>query len=249
MKKSFIFLSFFLLQCIFAQEALKVEYEYVVKPNGINNSRRTEAFQKTFEEQSKIPEKQILYYYKGNMFYRNFEKPEIIINGENSKEGNTTTRYKERMTFPVFRFYKNKGDENIYELRTYPKVEQFYHYYKPTWEQINYKDETIKIDKLECKLVELIQKNGKVIKVWYTEMLPINAGPLGYYNFPGLVLKVETDTYVCYATSINNHATEKDIEKLDVKLQVYSGNEYDKKVKEIRDFLSKPSETRREIKL
>ncbi len=195
MKKLFVLFSFSLLQFIFAQEALKVEYDYIVKPNGVNNSRRTEAFQKTFEEQSKIPEKQVLYYYKGNMFFRNFEKQEIIINGENSKEGNTITSHRERMTFPVFRFYKNKDDENVYELRTYPKVEQFYHYYKPVWEQINYKNETDKIDNFECKLVELVQKTGKIVKVWYTEMLPINAGPLGYYNFPGLVLKVETVGY------------------------------------------------------
>ncbi len=249
MKKSFIFLSFFLLHFIFAQDALKVEYDYVVKPNGVNNSRRTEAFQKTFEEQAKIPEKQVLYYYKGDMFYRNFEKPEIIINGERSKEGNTTTRNKERMTFPIFRFYKNKDDENVHELKTYPKVEQFYRYHKPIWVKIDYKNETTKIDKFECKLVELTQKNGKIIKVWYTDMLPINAGPLGFYNFPGLVLKVETDAYVCYATSINNNATQKDIEKPNAKLQVYSGEEYDKKVAEIREFLLKPSETRREIKL
>ncbi len=249
MKKTILFLFLFSVQFMYSQDALKVEYDYVVKPNGVNNSRRTEAYQKTFEEQAKTPEKQVLYYYKGDLFFRNFEKPEIVINGDNSKEGNTMTRLKERMTFPVSRFYKNKDDDQTYELRTYPKVEQFYHYYKPTWEQINYKNETIKIDKFECKLVELVQKDGKIVKVWYTEMLPISAGPLGFYDFPGLVLKVETDSYVCYATVINNNASAKDIEKPDAKLKSYSGEDYDNKVQEIRSFLLNPTETRKEIRL
>lgn len=52
---------------------------------------------------------------------------------------------------------------------------------------------------------------GSDVIVWFTPDIPINFGPKAYKDLPGLILKVETDTYVLTATEVTLNPDSKEI--------------------------------------
>lgn len=229
------FLLFFIYasSTILAQNTLKVEYEMVRNVQnipGLENPNINSAIRDRIMQNISTPEKQVLYYKNGNSFYKNIDVvPEQVVDRKETKEGEnkTVTRTFKTKTLPV-RYYHSKGDAGIYSYHHF-NGESFYSDDKPVWKKIEYKNEIQKIDAFDCKLAEVTLSNGTISKVWYTEHIPISIGPLNYHNFPGLVLKIEAPTFTVYATKVSNDAKEAEIEKMDPKLKIYSGEEWAKK--------------------
>jgi GLPGLI family protein len=86
-----------------------------------------------------------------------------------------------------------------------------------------------------------------IYKIWYTEDIPIVAGPNGFNVFPGLVLRVECDIFVLTAVKISNDGKLSDIEKINPKLKIYKNEELDAKMKDVMERVGKTSTE--EIKL
>ena len=239
MIKYFILTFTFVFSTLFAQNALKVEYEMVKKIHnipGLENSNVNSAIREKILQSMRTPEKQILYYKNGTSFYKNIDVlPEQVVDRNEVKESEnkTVTRTVKTKILPV-RYYQSKGDTGIYAFHNFNN-ESFYSDDKPIWKKIEYKKEIQKIDDFDCKLAEVTLSNGEISKVWYTEQIPISIGPLNYHNFPGLVLKVEAPTFTVYATKVSNDAKDSDIEKKDPKLKIYSGEEWAKKKEEMRN--------------
>lgn len=217
--KTFYILFALLCTNIFKSQFVKVEYD-LVRNNTISTDK---SFSKEFKdkilENEKKPEKYMLYYGNGNSFFKSLPTP--VIQHENAPVnvgGSITTIVEISEKQPV-RIYKLKGEDKFYGYR----IEDGREFYKKTqlkFGSINYKDETQKIDNFVCRLVEVTNPSGSITKVWYTEDLPISAGPYAYGVFPGLVLKVETPTFVMYATKISEDVDENDIEKMNPKFKV-----------------------------
>ncbi|MGC4128359.1 MAG: GLPGLI family protein [Bergeyella sp.] len=233
----------------FSQEKIKVEYDYIVKLRPALTNNKSEEYKIELEKYLKIPEKHTLYYYNGNSFYKNAPKKSLVVDVSTEKvDAHYTVSKKQQYVSDTIRYYAFKNNDSITTWLSYPKMEKFYLRYKPLW-TIKYLDETEKIDNYLCKAAELTLKNGEIQKIWYTEEIPLSTGPKQYYGFPGLVLKVDTPKFVCYATKISKDVKETDIEKLDPKLKVYYGEAYQKKLKEIQEVMSQPIKTEKVINL
>lgn len=208
------YITIFALICsafMYGQISVKVHYETLNKPkvnwNGFENMPENykEAIRKHAEDEAKKPEKFVLYYYDGNSFFQ--KDPDIKLS------------LKEQKT----EFFRLKDKEGLYDLSDYI-VEEFYGYYPMDNVSIEYTDETKTIENFNCKAA--IYKIGhEESKVWYTEDIPISAGPYNYYKVPGLILKVENSKFLCYATSVSRNVDKKDIKKMDSTLKVYKGEE------------------------
>jgi GLPGLI family protein len=96
---------------------------------------------------------------------------------------------------------------------------------------IEYKDETLTIENYLCKLA-IIKIGNITSQVWYTEEIPVSAGPFIYNNLPGLVLKIERPNFLCYTTHVSNDFDEKEVKKMDTQLKIYQGEELKLKLKE-----------------
>ncbi|MGR3857348.1 GLPGLI family protein [Chryseobacterium indologenes] len=225
MYKSFIFFLFFFSIFIHSQEKLKVNYEVIHQTNvswgdaKLSDEMKDQMLKK-IEQLKKRPESCILYYYGGNSYFTELVSDEKNINKKQKKE-----------------YFKFKNQNSYYQLNDY-RVEEFYGYYPDSSSEIEYKDENLTIENYLCKLA--IVKTGNIIsKVWYTEEIPVSAGPYNFNSLPGLVLKVENSKYLCYATHISKDCKEHEIKKMDSKLSVYKGLELETKIKEGRDKMRK----------
>ncbi|MGC4128363.1 MAG: GLPGLI family protein [Bergeyella sp.] len=232
--KKYLMLSLF-VTTFFNAQILKVEYEKVKIGVGKDMERLPEQVRARMIEEAKKPEKTVLYYDKGNSFYTSVEpesRKELDKTVNEESETKTVTKTYNYVRIPV-RYYHNNGEDGIY---SYHKIgdEEFYSYSKPSWKNIEYQNETQEIDNFECKLAEVQLSNGDVAKVWYTEQIPVSSGPLSYHNFPGLVLKIEAPSFTIYATKVSNEGKPSDLQKIDPKLKVYSGEEWEKKRVEMR---------------
>ncbi|MFC3159633.1 GLPGLI family protein [Chryseobacterium arachidis] len=216
----YIILFFFCYSFLaYSQEKLKVNYEAVfhMKTSFGGEASLAESVKKEIlekiENQNKQAKKYVLYYSDGNSY---FTKDNFNDKSFNDKQADE--------------YFKVKDKNGFFRLNDF-KVEEFYGYYPDNNFEIEYKDETLKIENYTCKLA--ILKNGKsVSRVWYTEEIPISVGPFNYNNLPGLVLKVETPNYLCYATHISNDVKPTDLKKMDPNLKVYQGEELKLKNKE-----------------
>lgn len=209
----FIFL-FSFMQC---QEILKVDYETISNPkisfagsDNLSEDMKEEIKTKALQG-AKKPKKFVLFYNQGNsFFYRN-------IQDENS--------YSEKQKIEYFRFSNKDG---IYVLNDFI-VDKFYGYYPMNNVNIEFANETQTIENYNCKLA--IYKIGNTTsKVWYTEDIPISAGPYNYYKVPGLILKIESPSFLCYAVNISKVSDDKDIRNMDSDLKVYEGEELNSKI-------------------
>ncbi|MCA6065593.1 GLPGLI family protein [Chryseobacterium sp. RG1] len=200
-------------------QSLKVDYDLIRKTTISSDKQFTKEFSAKIIESEKKPEKYVLYFVNDDSFFKSI--PTEKIEYENAPEivgGYKKTVVEVAVKIPV-KIYKLKSENKTYAY-TNKEGEEFYKLVpKLNFSSVQYKDDTLKIDNFTCKLVEVTNTTGSIVKVWYTEDLPISTGPFGYTDFPGVVLKVETPTFVMYATKINNDVTTKDIEKMDNKLK------------------------------
>ena len=213
---AFVFVYFGLLK---SQEAIKVNYETINYPKISFNSQENlsesmkEEFKTKVMQKAQEPKKFTLYYYKGNSF---FHRNDDLKNNISDKQ--------------KIEYYRLKNKDGIFLLNDY-KVDVFYGYYPMNNMTIEFVNETQIIQNFNCKLA--LYKIGSVVsKVWYTEEIPISAGPYNYYKLPGLVLKVESPNFLSYATQISKDCKESDIKEMDVKLKTYQGEELNEKIKE-----------------
>lgn len=201
---------FALLFCsTFTYSQISVNYESVVRPiinyNGFNfpESQKAE-IERQILENAKKPQKYVLYYDDGNSFFQR-DPDEKLSTREQKTE-----------------FFRLKDKKGFYDLRDYI-VEEFYGYYPMDNVSVKYTDETQIIENYNCKAA--IYKIGNdESKVWYTEDIPVSAGPYNYYKVPGLILKVESPNLLCYATNVSKNVNKNDIKKMDPTLKIYEGD-------------------------
>ncbi|QCX54404.1 GLPGLI family protein [Elizabethkingia sp. JS20170427COW] len=199
---------------VHSQMTIKVSYESISKPkinyNGFSfpESQKAE-IERQILQNAKKPEKYILYYENGNSFFQ--RDPSENVHSTQQK-----TEY-----------YRMRDKVGIYRLSDYI-VEEFYGYYPMDNVSIEFSDETQVIENYTCKLA-LYKIGDTVNKVWYTEDIPVSAGPYNYYNVPGLILKVENPNLLCYAVNISKNVDKKDIKKMNNELEVYEGEELERK--------------------
>jgi len=217
--KTFYFVCVLFCSIFVKTQSLKVDYDLIRKTTISSDKEFSKEFSAKIIENEKKPEKYVLYFVNDDSFFKSI--PTEKIEYENAPEivgGYKKTVVEVAVKTPV-KIYKLKSENKTYAY-TNKEGEGFYKLVpKLNFNSVQYKDEILKIDNFTCKLVEVTNTTGNIIKVWYTEDLPISTGPFGYTDFPGVVLKVETPTFVMYATKINNEATNKDIEKMDIKLR------------------------------
>lgn len=230
-----------------AQSVLKVEYEKVsVNVEATIPKSIPEELRKQLLKDAEKKDKLTLYYSDGNTYFTDhlkYQEKEVQNNVSQVNEHKKMVN-KSVVRYVPNHFYHKKGEKGGYFYRNV-FGEEFYAYIEPKWISIVYKDETQKIDNFDCKLVELVSDKNENIRVWYTEQVPISTGPYNFHFLPGLVLKVETPTYMLYATKVSNDAKPSDVEAPNPKLKVYKGEELQKKNEE----LSKPRVIRREIRM
>ncbi|MFC7347993.1 GLPGLI family protein [Chryseobacterium zhengzhouense] len=230
---------------IMPAQHLKVEYENINK-SFASAKDVSESEKKALDEFGK-PQKEILFYANGNSFYTNLPPKAIVNQKEKVKIDDKVTKVaSEVFIVAKTKIYHNKDKEGLYQYKEF-RGDEFYHYAKPKYKSIDYKEETEMIQSFLCKLVEVTFESGQLVKVWYTEDVPVSTGPYAYIDFPGLVLKVESDNFLIYATKVSNEATEKDVEKINPNFTVYEGADYSKKMQEVNEQAKTP--LKREIRL
>lgn len=198
----------------YSQISVKVSYESVIRPiidyNGFTfpESQKAEIERQIFQN-AKIPKKYVLHYNDGNSFFQR-DPDEKLSSREQKTE--------------IFRLKDKKG---LYELSDYI-VEEFYGYYPMDNVSVEFTSETQMIENYNCKLA-LYKIGDDASKVWYTEDIPVSAGPYNYYKVPGLILKVESPNLLCYATNVSKNLNENGIKKMDPEFKVYEGDELKRK--------------------
>lgn len=163
-------------------------------------------------QNAKKPEKYVLYYDDGNSFFQRDPNVKLSSRGQKTE------------------FFRLKDKKGIYKLSDYI-VEEFYGYYPMDNVSVEFTNETQTIENYTCKLA-LYKIGGDESKVWYTEDIPISAGPYNYYQVPGLILKVESPNMLCYAVNISKNIDKKNIKQMDSSLLVYEGDKLKLKDKE-----------------
>ncbi|WP_263602936.1 GLPGLI family protein [Chryseobacterium sp. PET-29] len=229
---------------------LKVDYDRVNKNtnNTLSTINGDDSFKAKVGDELKKAQKFTLYFLNGNTFFKNFPNPDINYVGETEKvDENTVKRKENTFTQAPVKIYHKKGDNGLYQYHNYNDNE-FYHYATFKYDKIEYKDETELIENYKCKLVE-ITLNGSLFKVWYTEDVPVSAGPYMFNNLPGLVLKVDSPAYVIYATKITNDGTSSEFENLNPKLKVLNDEEFSKARNSFLEEIKKVKETHTDIRL
>lgn len=234
----------------FYAQNLKVEYErYDLNEN--YDLQRSKEFNDKKNQAHKIPMKLFLYYADGSSFFRSVPRNSFTHNaGDIQKDESTTLHKREIYKESELKMYHNKNENGNYSYHNFPQIkEEFYGFVEPKFAKIEYKDDVINIDNYICKLVEvsLASDPQHVNKIWYTEAIPIAAGPFSFNVFPGLVLRVEAQGYILTAVKVSNDIKTDEVEKINPSLKVYRNDEYTKKMKEAIEQSSKP--TFEEIKL
>lgn len=205
----------------FSQESLKVEYEIVTQSkinwNGFENMKDSykEEIKRQIKQNDEIPVKYTLIYEKGDsFFYKNLREKSSSLSQE-------------------IEYFRIKDKKGYFRLNDFID-EEFYAYYPMDNVSLEYTDETQVIENYTCKLA-LYKIGDNSTKVWYTEEIPISAGPYNYYGTPGLILKVESKNQLSYATSVSKNFDKKEMKKMDPKLKIYQGEELKKKNAEARE--------------
>lgn len=202
-------------------KAQSVRVDYDLKRNTTISTEKnlSDEFREKILESEKEAEKYVLYFVNGDSFFKSLQTKEIQHENAPVKSGGNTTTLVETSVKQPVKVFKIKGEDKYYGYKNVDGDE----FYKVSQIQFNskkYKDESEKIDKFICKLAEVTNSSGNVVKVWYTEDLPISTGPFAYGDFPGLVLKVETPTFVIYATKISENVNGNEMEKMNNKFHI-----------------------------
>lgn len=229
---------------------LKVEYQKIDlsthKLNGVSKE-----FQDKINQNNKVAQTSFLFYAEGNALFTTVPKDSFTNNaGDKRKDEKTVIHKREVFKGTEIKIYTPKNTKGIYVYYNFPDIkDEFYGYADTKFSKIDYKAATIVIDKYLCKLVEVSLEAvpEKTYKIWYTEDMPISAGPFGFSSFPGLVLRVESPDDVITAVKISNETKLSDVEKMNPKLKVYRNEELNKKLEEVRELRSKG--TKEEIRL
>jgi GLPGLI family protein len=243
-------LSTFFINMLVNSQHLKVEYERY-DLNEDYDLNRSKEFNDKKNQVHKIPMKLFLYYADGFSFFKSIPRNSFTNNaGDIQKDETTTLHKRETYKETELKIYHNKNENGNYSYHNFPQIkEEFYGYIEPKFAKIEYKEDIINIDNYICKLVEVSLESDPtyINKIWYTEAIPIAAGPFSFSVFPGLVLRVETPSYILTAIKISNNVEDSEVEKMNPKLKVYRNNEFIKKMQEVVEQSSKP--TFEEIKL
>lgn len=229
-----IITTFLLLSSFFVNaQFLKVSYSLVRSTTISNNENFSPEMKNKVAESEKIPEKYTLFLAHGNSYFISLPR-KIVSNESDTSKGNSVYSHIETSIVEPIKTYRINGDDKNYSYHNVDGYE-FYQYDSLKSKAINYKQDTQKIENYLCKLVEVTNFNNNVTKVWYTEEVPVSAGPFFFNSFPGLVLKIEAPTFVMYATEVSNNGIESDVRTIDKKLPIFSGAAYTKKMKELND--------------
>lgn len=73
----------------------------------------------------------------------------------------------------------------------------------------------------------------KPVVAWYTPEIPLNYGPKGYGNLPGLILELQEDNLIFYATKITLNSKENILIIKPSKGKLITEKEFDLKLKEM----------------
>lgn len=200
-------------------QSFKIEYEAQFKTENTFEGAGSEGFKKKIKELESQPQKHILTYSEGNSVYQSFPPPIIYDNNGNDKL-DVTGMYKNSYKIRPIKLFRFKEDAGAYSLKNI-KNEETYHYAVPIFNKIQIIDGGDVVLDYQCKIIEVELANKKKAKVWYTEQIPAKTGPLNYFNFPGVVLKVETEFMSVQAKNIEKNLANIDLEKMDKSLKVY----------------------------
>lgn len=236
-----------LLNNVFGQY-LKVEYEKT-ELQDFESPTMSKEYNQKVNLARKIPQKNFLYYANGNSFFKNIPRATFIHDAGTKQIDDSNKETKKEIFKDVeIKIYHIKNEKGSYQYQSFPRLnDEFYGYIEMNYKNIEYKDDILMIDNYHCKLVEATLINGQITKIWYTEDIPVSTGPFGFNTFPGVVLRIEAPSYTMTAVKVSNEAKESEVEKINPKLKIYKGEEFTKKMQEIREINSKP--TIQEIRL
>ncbi|MBC7555699.1 MAG: GLPGLI family protein [Chryseobacterium sp.] len=227
---TFLFLIFGLL---LKAQYLQVNYS-VIRESSVSTSKNfSPEMKKKLLEDEKKPAEFRLFVAHGNSYFTALPR-EIVSNQTDTSKGKSVYSHIETVIVDPVKIYRLNGDEKNY---AYHKVDdyEFYSFDKLDTKAVTYREDMQIIENYLCKLVEVTLQNNQIIKIWYTESVPLSAGPFSYNSFPGLVLKIEAPSFVMYATEVSNKAKEEDVKTINKKLPVFSGEAYRNKMKELND--------------
>jgi len=203
---------------VFSQ-SLKIEYEVQFKSQKPKEIAGSEDFKKKIIETDNQPQKHILTYSDGNSVYESFPPP-IIYDTKESDIVDVTKMYKNSYQIQSIKLFKFKDQPGAYSYKK-TKNEEFYEYLIPIFNESKKLEGDDKILNYPCKIIEVVLSNHKKAKVWYTDELPIKTGPMSYFNFPGVVLRVETDFMTVTTKNIENISSNIELETMNKNLKVY----------------------------
>ena len=231
MTKTFILTAVLLSLTFIKSQSLKVEYAVQFKNQKPPNFG-SEDFRKRAEKQQNEKQKHFLSYLDGNSVYESFPAPPIYDTVNKPKRIYLTEIPLNSYSTPKIKAIKRKDNPAYYAL-TKMKGEEFYQSGIPDNKVLETTDSKEKILGYSCKIATLENQSKINAKVWYTEQIKIKTGPFAYYNFPGLVLKVETDNLSIEAKSVEKDAKNVIVEDIDKNLKVYNQEEFQEKLRQL----------------
>lgn len=199
-------------------QSFKIEYEAQFKSEKTFEGAGSEQFRKEIKELESQPQKHILTYSNGNSVYQSYPAPMIYDNHGNNKL-DVTGIYRNSYKIHPIKLFRFKEEAGAYSLKNIQN-EESYQYVIPAFKEIKKLEDQDMILDYQCKIIEVELINKKKAKVWYTEQIPAKTGPLNYFDFPGVVLKVETEFMSVQAKNIEKNLASIDLEKMDKKLKV-----------------------------
>ena len=217
----FYFLFLFLINVLTYSQSLIINYEEKLKPNSnfLNNTLVPEDIKENYLESIKSPAKYHLLIL-GNETNYTF--------GESDDKGNIKKKFTSFVDSETF-FYRKTNDTLVYQ-----KAADYQGSCNVKNKQIKGKTEYLKDEKIDqylCKVVKITDETGDCM-IWYTEEIPVNAGPSFYWGFPGLVLKAEDSAMTVYATSVLLTNKKIEIRAFDSSMRIVDGAVYRKYVKQ-----------------
>jgi GLPGLI family protein len=194
MKKIFLLILTLFSAVAFAQKTEGI-VTYEVK---FNLHRRLPADQQ--EMKSMIPEfrtnKMQLFFNQNESLYKNVEEDD---DDEEINNGGVTMKF----TAPQNELYYNYADKKKVEMREFmTKKFLIEGELKPNAWKLS--EETREINGYTCKKASFVNEERKQnITVWYTEQIPVSAGPESFNSLMGLVLQVDINDGEIVTTAIN----------------------------------------------
>lgn len=239
----------FLLFSSVQSQNLKVEYNRIDKHNSdyLNSDNYSADFKNKVSKELEKGQKFTLSVLDGSSFFKSTPIANIISEEERRVDEHTKSINRYENVVEQMKVYSKKGDKGFYQYHNFDD-DEMYHYALPKFDKIEYKEDVEYIEKYKCKLAE-IYINNNLYKVWYTEDVPVSAGPFMFNNLPGLVLKVENSNFLMYATKVSNEGKKEDFETINPKIKVLNNDEFMKRRSEFQTEKTKVKEVRETINL